>query len=152
MQNYKGNNTLLWIRFHHVLMDGMGLMALVFGLSDEARKGAAAAAAVKKKVDKKAPGMWKTILTVLYFMVASFFVLLKHLEALVFGKTCIQLKGDLGVEKCLHMAGGESMTVSQVKDAGKRLGNFTLNDVVLSAFAGAMASGLPAAVGHRLTQ
>jgi len=118
-------------------MDGMGLMSLVFGLSDEARKAEAAKKPAKKKKDKFA--FLKTLMYAIYFFFASILVLWKHLQAFLCDQACSQLKGPLGSEKCLHMIGeGKAPKLKEVKDAGKRLGNFTLNDVFLAAFTGAL--------------
>jgi len=57
------------------------------------------------------------------------------------GSAGSRLKGQLGIVKSLAV-GSDTFTVTTVKDAGKRLGKFTVNDVMLAAFTGALSRWL----------
>ncbi|MEO8505600.1 MAG: wax ester/triacylglycerol synthase family O-acyltransferase, partial [Acidobacteriota bacterium] len=133
IENFQGGSALVG-RVHHSIGDGMSLIHVVLGLADNPPDGMGIAS--RPTLGDLAigrPSFWHRAWRAVQMGAASAVSLVRVLALPADPSTV--LRGRLGVEK--RAVWSEPIALDEIKAIGKRLGG-TVNDVLLSAMAGAL--------------
>jgi diacylglycerol O-acyltransferase len=146
---YPDGHTALFVRVHHVIADGRGLMealltldedprqlqALQQGVADHLRAAAPAQQGAFTARDQAASALW-SVCYVLGMAAVCLWALLRFAGRRSEPKpTCIKQAAPVQV---LSFCAPISCSVGQLKNAARQRGGGTINDVLLTAFAGAL--------------
>ena len=141
IQKYTGGNTVLFLRVHHMLCDGMSMNVVLSGLLDEFGP-------MQEHSPKPKP-LHLHIFSVVLFFVSSISFLVSKALCMICLRCCSNntkavLKGELGTRKNTAQM-SKKISVDDFKRIGKTAcpgTKCTMNDVAVAAIAGALREWL----------